>query len=72
LVRHLHAFVREAPPTEKDWERDIDFLTRTGHMCDDKRQERRDGRRMATVLATPYYHLNYDFGLKPVAGKQVR
>lgn len=37
LVRHLHAFVREVRPTQKEWEFGIDFLTRTGHMCDDKR-----------------------------------
>ncbi|MGG6497619.1 UNVERIFIED_CONTAM: hydroxyquinol 1,2-dioxygenase, partial [Bacteroidetes bacterium 56_B9] len=39
LVRHLHAFVREVRPTQKEWEHAIDFLTRTGHICDDKRQE---------------------------------
>jgi hydroxyquinol 1,2-dioxygenase len=39
LVRHLHAFVREVRPTQQEWEQGIDFLTRTGHMCDDKRQE---------------------------------
>jgi hydroxyquinol 1,2-dioxygenase len=39
LVRHLHAFVREVRPTQKEWEYGIDFLTRTGKMCDDKRQE---------------------------------
>ena len=39
LVRHLHAFVREVRPTQTEWEYGIDFLTRTGHMCDDKRQE---------------------------------
>ncbi|MGY3120336.1 hydroxyquinol 1,2-dioxygenase [Bradyrhizobium sp. S3.14.4] len=39
LVRHLHAFVREVRPTQREWEYGIDFLTRTGHMCDDKRQE---------------------------------
>ncbi|WP_027520573.1 intradiol ring-cleavage dioxygenase [Bradyrhizobium sp. Ec3.3] len=39
LVRHLHAFVREIRPTQKEWEFGIEFLTRTGHMCDDKRQE---------------------------------
>src|SRR5690349_13189736 len=39
LVRHLHAFVREVRPTQEEWEGAIDFLTRTGHMCDDKRQE---------------------------------
>jgi hydroxyquinol 1,2-dioxygenase len=39
LVRHLHAFIREIKPTQKEWEWGIDFLTRTGQMCDDKRQE---------------------------------
>ncbi len=39
LVRHLHAFVREIEPTQTEWEQAIDFLTRTGHMCSDKRQE---------------------------------
>jgi Catechol dioxygenase N terminus len=39
LVRHLHAFVREVRPTQKEWDYGIEFLTRTGHMCDDKRQE---------------------------------
>ncbi|MDB5649667.1 MAG: hydroxyquinol 1,2-dioxygenase [Hyphomicrobiales bacterium] len=39
LVRHLHAFLREVRPTQAEWELGIGFLTRTGHMCDDKRQE---------------------------------
>lgn len=39
LVRHLHAFVREIRPTQAEWEKGIEFLTRTGRMCDDKRQE---------------------------------
>jgi catechol 1,2-dioxygenase len=39
LVRHLHAFVREIEPTEAEWFTAIKFLTDTGHMCDDKRQE---------------------------------
>src|SRR4029077_1634097 len=39
LVRHLHAFVREVRPTQKAWEYGIEFLTRTGQICDDKRQE---------------------------------
>lgn len=39
LIRHLHAFVREIRPTQHEWEQGIEFLTRTGHMCDDKRQE---------------------------------
>lgn len=39
LVRHLHAFVREVRPTPEEWFEGISFLTRTGHLCDDKRQE---------------------------------
>ena len=39
LVRHLHAFVREVRPTPEEWFMGIDFLTKTGHMCDGKRQE---------------------------------
>ena len=39
VVRHLHAMVREIRPTQAEWEFAIDFLTRTGKMCDDKRQE---------------------------------
>lgn len=39
LIKHLHAFIREVEPTEEEWFKGIDFLTRTGHLCDDKRQE---------------------------------
>lgn len=39
LVRHLHAFVREVKPSEAEWAAAIDFLTRTGQMCTDRRQE---------------------------------
>jgi len=39
LIQHLHAFARETKLTEAEWFQGIDFLTRTGHMCDDKRQE---------------------------------
>jgi hydroxyquinol 1,2-dioxygenase len=39
LVRHLHAFLDEARPTEEEWSRAIDFLTRTGQISDDRRQE---------------------------------
>src|SRR5437764_3163674 len=39
LVRHLHAFVSEVQLTEEEWFKGIDFLTRTGHITDDKRQE---------------------------------
>ncbi|HEY7413836.1 MAG TPA: intradiol ring-cleavage dioxygenase [Ktedonobacteraceae bacterium] len=39
LVRHLHTFVKEVGLTEEEWFKAIDFLTRTGHITDDKRQE---------------------------------
>jgi len=39
LVQHLHAFAREARLTEAEWFKGIDFLTRCGHITDDKRQE---------------------------------
>lgn len=39
LIRHLHAFVREIEPTQREWEYAIDFLTRTGAKCTDVRQE---------------------------------
>ena len=39
LVRHLHDFVRDMEPTEEEWFKAIDFLTRTGQTCTDKRQE---------------------------------
>lgn len=39
LVHHLHAFVRDVRPSTAEWQRAIDFLTATGHMCDDTRQE---------------------------------
>jgi catechol 1,2-dioxygenase len=39
LIRHMHAFVRDVELTEPEWFQAIDFLTRTGHMCSDQRQE---------------------------------
>ncbi len=39
LVRHLHAFVKEVELTQEEWEIAIDFLTRTGQICGDERQE---------------------------------
>jgi hydroxyquinol 1,2-dioxygenase len=39
LITHLHAFVREVDLTQEEWMKGIQFLTRTGQMCDDKRQE---------------------------------
>ena len=39
LVKHLHAFASEVRLTEEEWFEGIKFLTRTGHITDDKRQE---------------------------------
>ena len=39
LVRHLHDFAREVQLTEEEWFKGIEFLTRCGHITDDKRQE---------------------------------
>jgi hydroxyquinol 1,2-dioxygenase len=38
-IKHLHAFVREVEPTGAEWFTTIDWLTRTGKMCTEKRQE---------------------------------
>jgi len=39
LIRHLHDFAREVRLTEAEWFEGIRFLTDTGHITDDKRQE---------------------------------
>jgi hydroxyquinol 1,2-dioxygenase len=39
LVRHLHQAVKEIRPSHQEWLRAIAFLTRTGQMCSDWRQE---------------------------------
>jgi len=39
LVRHLHAFVKEVGLTEAEWFQGVQFLTDTGRMCNDIRQE---------------------------------
>lgn len=39
LISHLHACIREVDLTQEEWNLGIQFLTRTGQMCDDKRQE---------------------------------
>ena len=39
LVRHLHALVKEVEPTEAEWMAAIGFLTRTGQISTDWRQE---------------------------------
>ena len=39
LIVHLHDFIRDVELTQEEWTLAIQFLTRTGQMCDDKRQE---------------------------------
>lgn len=39
LVKHVHAFVRDVQLTDEEWAEGIKFLTQTGQMCDDVRQE---------------------------------
>lgn len=39
VTRHLHAAVKEIEPTQDEWMQAIQFLTKTGHACNDWRQE---------------------------------
>lgn len=39
LVQHLHAFAKEIELTQEEWDFGIDFLTRTGQICSEERQE---------------------------------
>ncbi|TAL98477.1 MAG: 6-chlorohydroxyquinol-1,2-dioxygenase [Paraburkholderia sp.] len=39
LIRHLHAFVRDVRLTESEWIAGVEFLTQTGQISDNKRQE---------------------------------
>jgi protocatechuate 3,4-dioxygenase beta subunit len=39
LVKHLHAFIKEANPTMDEWLASIKFLTQTGQLSTDWRQE---------------------------------
>src|SRR5699024_9888577 len=39
LVKHLHAYVRDVRLTEEEWNTAIEFLTKVGHITDDRRQE---------------------------------
>ncbi|MFI5611408.1 maleylacetate reductase and hydroxyquinol 1,2-dioxygenase domain-containing protein [Amycolatopsis sp. NPDC051903] len=39
LVRTLHSYVVRTDLTQQEWEFAIEFLTRAGHLTDDKRQE---------------------------------
>jgi len=39
LIKHLHAFVRDIEPTNAEWFKAIEFITKTGQISDNKRQE---------------------------------
>lgn len=39
LVWHLHAFIKDVQLTPQEWESAIGFLTRTGQICSEERQE---------------------------------
>jgi hydroxyquinol 1,2-dioxygenase len=39
LVKHMHGFVKDVQLTEAEWWQGIHYLTETGKMCDDRRQE---------------------------------
>jgi protocatechuate 3,4-dioxygenase beta subunit len=39
IISHVHAIVREVEPTQDEWLQAIMFLTSTGQMCNDVRQE---------------------------------
>ncbi len=39
ITRHLHAAVKEIEPTQEEWFKTIMFLTKTGQMCTEWRQE---------------------------------
>ncbi len=39
VVRHLHALIQEVEPNQQEWLAAIEFLTATGQMCSDTRQE---------------------------------
>lgn len=39
ITKHLHAAVKEIEPTQEEWFQAIMFLTKTGQMCDEWRQE---------------------------------
>jgi hydroxyquinol 1,2-dioxygenase len=39
LIRHLHAFISEVELAPDEWFFAINFLTKTGQICDEKRQE---------------------------------
>ena len=38
-INHLHEFIKEVEPSQEEWMYMIEYLTKTGQKCDDKRQE---------------------------------
>lgn len=39
LITHLHAFIKDVHLTQSEWELAIEFLTQTGKICSNERQE---------------------------------
>jgi len=39
MIKHLHGFIKDVEPTMDEWFQAVQFLTATGQICDDKRQE---------------------------------
>ena len=39
FIKHMHAFIRDAKPTQDEWFAGVQFLAETGHWCSGKRQE---------------------------------
>ena len=39
LVKHVHSFAKEVRLTDEEWMFAIEFLTATGKMCSDVRQD---------------------------------
>ncbi|AVW91099.1 dioxygenase family protein [Celeribacter baekdonensis] len=39
LVKHLHEFAKETELTQEEWDIGIEFLTKTGQICSEERQE---------------------------------
>jgi catechol 1,2-dioxygenase len=56
LVRHLHAFVREARPTEEEWDKGLAFVTGLGQMTNDRHNE--------TILAADILGLSTLVGMQ--------
>jgi protocatechuate 3,4-dioxygenase beta subunit len=56
LVRHLHAFVREARPTEEEWDKGLAFVTGLGQMTNDSHNE--------TILAADILGLSTLVGMQ--------